>query len=91
MIVKAIKYGTDWCQPCHVMEANLRAIGILYETVDLDENEEIADQKSIQNIPFTEFLNEDGEVVYSYTGLMTLEDIREVLDSCGNRVDIKRI
>lgn len=89
MITKAIKYGATWCNPCRLTEENLKKIGLPFESIDVDENEELAESKNITAIPVVEFLNENDEVVERRTGLLTLDSIREILDSNGNYLKMR--
>lgn len=53
---KAIYFGTTLCGQCKVFkpkfEEECKRLGIDYEIVDVEENEELAAQYSVRNIPF---------------------------------------
>ena len=53
---KAIYFGATWCGQCKVFkpkfEEECKRLGIDYKIVDVEENEELAAQYSVRNIPF---------------------------------------
>lgn len=53
---KAIYFGAAWCGPCKVFrpkfEDECKRLGLDYEIVDVDKNEEVASKYHVRNIPF---------------------------------------
>ena len=77
--MKVIKYGASWCGPCRTTSENLKACNINFEEIDIDENEDIADNKHITSIPVVEFYNDNEDTPkVTYTGLLTQDKIKEI-------------
>ena len=70
-----LKCGTEWCQPCKVMDKTLDRLQPEYKDVefvhvDVGEEQELAQELGVTNVPVTFFISADGEIVNRKTGLM---------------------
>ena len=80
MITKIEKYGSSWCSPCKVLEKTLDQItNIDIVRYDVDENEDLASEKKIRNIPVLIFYDGDIEVD-RLVGAVSLETINQTID-----------
>lgn len=80
MITKIEKYGSSWCSPCRVLERTLEQItNIDIVRYDVDENEDLAAEKKIRNIPVLIFYDGDTEVD-RLVGAVSLETINQTID-----------
>ena len=84
MITKIEKYGSSWCSPCKVLEKTLDQItDIDIVRYDVDENEDLAAEKKIRNIPVLIFYDGDNEVD-RLVGAVSLETINGVIEKWKN-------
>ena len=70
-----VKFSSDWCNPCKVLQKTLDRLEPQYPNVnfihvDVEESPELAQEFQIQNIPVMIFMNADGEIVNRKVGLM---------------------
>lgn len=80
MITCIEKFGAEWCGPCRVLEKTLNQItDIDVVRYDVDEDETLAAEKKIRNIPVLIFYNGDNEVD-RLIGAVSLETINNVIE-----------
>lgn len=80
MIAKIIKIGAPWCAPCKFLETQLHEINeVEVESLDVDEDETIAEKYGIRNVPVLIFIDENGNEVDRKVGVMTSTAIREII------------
>lgn len=84
MIKKILKLGAPWCGPCHALDAQLEMVSsessVEIESVNVDENEEVAEKYNIRNIPVLIFLDENNEEVTRKVGMTTASVILEIIE-----------
>ena len=81
-----IDFYADWCGPCqqfrpifHAAEKKF-AGRVNFETVNIDEQKDLAEQYGITSIPTIVFLYGDGEEATRFVGAMSSEDFNEAID-----------
>ena len=82
MITKIEKYGASWCSPCRVLDKTLEQLAddaIEIVKYDVDEEEELAEEKGIRNIPVLIFYDGDKEVKRTI-GALSLGDILKIIN-----------
>lgn len=70
-----VKFGSDWCQPCKVMDKTLERLEPNYPNVkflhiDVEESPELTEMFHISNIPVTLFISAGGENYERKVGLL---------------------
>ncbi len=85
-MVKLIEFHAEWCGPCKTQEPIVDGIAesrddFTLEKVDIDEEQETANQYSVRSIPTLVVEDDDGEVVEQFIGVTQAEDIEEALDT----------
>ena len=75
--MKIIKFYSDTCGPCKVLDSNLKKAGINYESVNAnsDENDTLVEKYKIQSVP-TLIKEENGVEVARHIGIMTEEQLK---------------
>ena len=75
--MKVYKFFSPTCGPCKVLEKNLQASGIEYESIDItkDENEDLITKYEIMTIPTLIGVDKDGNAVLRNKGILSTEDI----------------
>ena len=75
--MKVYKFYSPSCGPCKVLENNLQASGIEYESIDVtkEENEELVSKYNIMSIPTLIGAGENGESILRHKGIMSTDDI----------------
>ena len=71
-----VKFGADWCGPCKVVDKILPELpeDISVITVDVEEEDDLASELGIRNIPFILYFV-DGIEVGKTVGSVTKEEI----------------
>lgn len=75
--MKIIKFYSDTCGPCKVLDSNLKKAGIDYESINAnsDENDTLVEKYKIQSVP-TLIKEENGVEVARHIGIMTEEQLK---------------
>jgi len=79
-MAKIIKFSTPFCGQCKVVEANLKKIGVKYDSVDCEEQPSEANKYDIRNVPTIIVVGDDGEVVQRIMGIVTPQRLKEILE-----------
>ena len=61
---KILRFTASWCQPCKVMAENLERanVNMPIEVIDIDVNDELANEYGIRSVPCLVMLDENIEV-----------------------------
>lgn len=77
-----LKFYSPTCGPCKVVSRNLEQIeGAEIKSIDVTDstNKELLDKYNIITVPTIIILGEDGEVQSKFKGIVTADEIKEVL------------
>jgi thioredoxin 1 len=80
-------FYADWCGPCKTQEPILEEMeedwsDVTFERIDVDENQDIANQYQVRSIPTLVVENDDG-VVERFVGVTQREDIEAAFEAAG--------
>ena len=82
--MKIVKIGAEWCGPCRALDKQLenfnRCEVVRY---DVDENETIADEYNIRNIPVTILFDDNDNEIKRWVGLFNVREIEEEIQKMG--------
>jgi thioredoxin-like negative regulator of GroEL len=85
MITHIEKYGSSWCQPCKLLDRTLKQLtGFDVVKYDVDEWEDLANEKGIRNVPVLIFYDGDNEVD-RLVGAVPLAKINEIIEKWKNQ------
>jgi len=81
-----LKFGSEWCEPCHALEGELEDIDEDYDDiavlmVDTDESQELAGQYSVRQLPTMLIFRKRDELIYRGEGVLLASDIMEIIRS----------
>jgi thioredoxin 1 len=80
MITHIEKYGASWCGPCKILDRTLQQItDVDIIKYDVDEWEDLANEKGIRNVPVLIFYDGDNEVD-RLVGAVPLAKINEIIE-----------
>ena len=80
MITHIEKYGATWCGPCRALDRTLAQITeVDVIKYDVDEDEDLAMEKHIRNVPVLIFYDGDNEVE-RLVGAVSLDTINKVIE-----------
>ncbi|MFB6159970.1 MAG: thioredoxin family protein [Haloferacaceae archaeon] len=87
MTVRLKDFYADWCGPCKTQDPILEDLAddypdVEFEKVDVDENQDVANQYSVRSLPTVVVENDDGEVE-RFIGVTQREEIETALQSAG--------
>jgi thioredoxin 1 len=75
---KILRFTADWCNPCKQLTENITRAELIVpiETIDIDENTELATKYGVRNLPTMLLMIDDVEIS-RLVGLKTPKQIRE--------------
>lgn len=80
MITHIEKFGASWCGPCKVLDKTLEKVtGVDIQKYDVDQFEDLAEERGVRNVPVLIFWNDDQEVE-RLVGAVPLNTINAVLE-----------
>jgi len=88
MTVKLKDFYADWCGPCKTQDPILEEIEsdwgdrVDFEKIDVDQNQDIANEYQVRSIPTLVVENDEG-VVERFVGVTQREDIEAALETAG--------
>ena len=87
MTVRLKDFYADWCGPCKTQDPILEELegdypDVDFEKVDVDEEQDVANQYQVRSLPTLIVENDDG-VVDRFVGVTQREDIEEALKQAG--------
>jgi len=87
MTVTLKDFYADWCGPCKTQDPILEGLeeewsDVEFEKIDVDEQQEIANDYQVRSLPTLIVENDDG-VVERFVGVTQAEDLVEALEAAG--------
>ena len=87
MTVSLKDFYADWCGPCKTQDPILEEIvedypDIEFEKVNVDEEQDVANQYQVRSLPTVVVENDDG-IVQRFVGVTQRDDIEEALQEAG--------
>ncbi len=90
-IKKVLKMSASWCMPCKVYSRTFNDVkneekykDVVFEEIDVEENEELADKYNIRAVPTTVVLDENDNVLSAFNGNVSKIDLEDKLDEIEN-------
>lgn len=88
MSVTLKDFYADWCGPCKTQDPILEEIeedsdgGVEFEKIDVDENQDVANEYQVRSIPTLVVENDEG-VVERFVGVTQRDEIESALTEAG--------
>jgi thioredoxin 1 len=88
MTVTLKDFYADWCGPCKTQDPILEDLedefgdSVNFEKIDVDENEDVANEYQVRSIPTIVVENDDG-VVERFVGVTQADQLTEALEEAG--------
>ncbi|ELY25724.1 thioredoxin [Haloferax volcanii DS2] len=81
-------FYADWCGPCKTQDPILDELEGDYETVefvkvDVDEEQDVANQYQVRSLPTLIVENDDDGIVDRFVGVTQRDDIESALSQAG--------
>ena len=87
MSVTLKDFYADWCGPCKTQDPILEDLeeeygDVEFEKIDVDENQDVANEYQVRSIPTIVVENDEG-VVERFVGVTQREDLESALEEAG--------
>lgn len=88
MTVTLKDFHAEWCGPCKTQDPILEELEedwgdrVTFEKIDVDENQDIANEYQVRSIPTIVIENDDG-VVERFVGVTQREQLEEAFEQAG--------
>ena len=79
--MKFYKFYADWCGPCRVLTNTLNKAQIEYESINVDNNEELVKKYDIRTIPVFMAVNDNGIEIDRFVGVKSEDNIKQWINS----------
>ena len=81
-----IKFGSEYCEPCHALESELEELdeeseNISIIMVDTDESPELAEKYDVFALPTMVIYDINQQIIYHQEGIILTEDIIKIINS----------
>lgn len=82
-MIKIKRYSAIWCQPCRQLAPIFEQLqqenpDIVFETIDVDQNRELAIENGITSVP-TVIFEKNGEQFYRFSGVLSKSVITGII------------
>ena len=79
-----LKFGSEWCDPCHALECELEDVDDDNENVsilmiDTDESPDLTNRYDVYQLPTMVIYKGTDEMIYRGEGVMLAQDIEEII------------
>ncbi|NIB98401.1 thioredoxin [Halobacterium sp. R2-5] len=88
MTVTIKDFYADWCGPCKTQDPILEELeedygdSVTFEKIDVDENEDVANEYQVRSIP-TVVVEDDDGVVERFVGVTQRDQLEDALEKAG--------
>lgn len=88
MAISLKDFHADWCGPCKTQDPIVDELEqdwgdrVTFEKIDVDENQDIANQYQVRSIP-TIIIEDDDGVVERFVGVTQREDLEQALEKAS--------
>ncbi|GAA0265035.1 thioredoxin [Halobacterium noricense] len=88
MTVTIKDFYADWCGPCKTQDPILEDLEedygdrVTFEKIDVDENEDVANEYQVRSIP-TVVVEDDDGVVERFVGVTQRDQLEDALEEAG--------
>jgi thioredoxin 1 len=87
MTVTLLDFYADWCGPCKTQESILEELeeeyeDVVFERIDVDEEQDTANEYQVRSLPTLIIENDDG-IVDRFVGVTQAGDIEGALQNAG--------
>ena len=84
-----IKFGSEYCDPCHALGFELEEIDELYNNVtileiDTDNSPDLAEHFDIMQLPTMMIYKDRKTLIYKEEGVILYQDIQEIIGEPSN-------
>jgi thioredoxin 1 len=88
MTVTLLDFYADWCGPCKTQDPILDELAeqypdIEFEKIDVDEEQDVANEYQVRSLP-TLIVEDDDGIVKRFVGVTQAEDIEAAFDQAGS-------
>jgi thioredoxin 1 len=79
--MKILKFSASWCAPCQMLSKVIASIetSIPFEEIDIDENQQYAQQFGIHGVPTLIMVDADSKEIKRVSGMMSIPDLKHWL------------
>ena len=78
--MKIWKFFGSWCRPCKALTKAFAEAKIEHQEIDVDKNEELADEYPVKSVHTVLVLDNEGEELGRFVGPRTKEQLLEELN-----------
>jgi len=88
MTVRLLDFHADWCGPCKTQDPILEELledwedSVELEKIDVDENQDVANEYQVRSLPTVVVENDDG-IVDRFVGVTQREQIEAAIKKAG--------
>lgn len=85
MTATILDFYADWCGPCKTQDPILEQVedeaDVTVEKINVDDDQETANEYQVRSLPTVVILDEDDEIVERFVGVTQKDDILSAVNS----------
>lgn len=85
-MITVFRFTASWCQPCKTLALLFETLAqtyngrVVFKTIDVDEQRDLAEQHTVRNVPTVLFFDADGESSGRLVGVKPRQDYIDAID-----------
>lgn len=89
-MIQVLRFTAPWCAPCKMLKPVMEEIAtqftdVKFETIDVDENPDMAQHFKVRSVPTVLIMNDRDEILFSFVGVQSKQTyIESIKSSRGN-------
>lgn len=73
-MITVMRFTAPWCAPCKMLAPVIQGLAqdfpdVIFETVDVDNNPDLAQHFNIRSVPTVLIMNKDEQILHTFVGV----------------------
>jgi len=92
-MIQVLRFTAPWCAPCKMLKPVMEEIAtqftdVKFETIDVDENPDMAQHFKVRSVPTVLIMNDRDETLFSFVGIQSKHTYIESIKSSKDNSNV---
>jgi thioredoxin 1 len=83
-MITVMRFTAPWCAPCKMLAPVIQGLAqdfpdVIFETVDVDNNPDLAQHFNIRSVPTVLIVNKDEQILHTFVGVQPRQTYIEAI------------